>query len=144
MAVNRPVSTPQPSAAIPDATVRSPNCLPPPSRRCPSRPADGPQPFLGYYFRILTAQGPAAAGGARDYVVNGELTGGFALVAWPAQYDVTGIMTFIVNQDGKVWERDLGADTAAAGASHLYLRSRYQLDRYAISRNGKDPILIRA
>jgi hypothetical protein len=79
----------------------------------PTRSADGPQPFLGYYFRILTAQGPAAAGGARDYFVNGELTGGFALVAWPARYDVTGIMTFIVNQDGKVWERDLGAETAA-------------------------------
>ena len=73
----------------------------------------GPQPFLGYHFRILTAQGPAAPGGARDYVVNGELTGGFALIAWPAQYDVTGVMTFIVNDNGIVWERDLGADTAA-------------------------------
>jgi hypothetical protein len=72
-----------------------------------------PQPFHGYYFRILTAQGPAASGGARDYVVSGRLTGGFALVAWPAEYDVTGIATFVVNQDGVVFERDLGPDTDA-------------------------------
>jgi hypothetical protein len=76
--------------------------------------AGQPQPFHGYYFRILTAQGAAAPGGARDYVVNGELSGGFALVAWPAQYDVTGIMTFIVNRDGVVWEKDAGSETAAA------------------------------
>ena len=75
---------------------------------------EGPQPFHGYYFRILTAQGPAASGGARDYVVERKLTGGFALVAWPAQYDVTGIVTFVVNQDGVVFERDLGPDTDAA------------------------------
>ena len=75
---------------------------------------EGPQPFHGYYFRILTAQGPAAAGGARDYVVDGKLTGGFALVAWPAQYDVTGIVTFVINQDGVVFERDLGPETDAA------------------------------
>ena len=81
----------------------------------PDRPsAEGPKPFHGYYFRILTAQGAAAPGGAREYVVNGELTGGFALVAWPAQYDVTGVMTFIVNQDRVVFERDLGPDTSAA------------------------------
>jgi hypothetical protein len=76
--------------------------------------SEGPQPFHGYYFRVLTAQGPAASGGARNYVVNGELTGGFALVAWPAEYDVTGIVTFVVNQDGLVFERDLGPDTDAA------------------------------
>jgi hypothetical protein len=75
---------------------------------------EGQQPFHGYYFRILTAQGPAASGGARDYIVNGELTGGFALVAWPSEYDVTGIVTFVVNQDGVVFERDLGPDTEAA------------------------------
>jgi hypothetical protein len=68
-------------------------------------------PFHGYYFKILTAQGPAAAGGAKDYLVNGTMSGGFALVAWPAQYDVTGIMTFLVNHDDVVWERDLGAET---------------------------------
>jgi Protein of unknown function (DUF2950) len=80
-----------------------------------------PAPFHGYYFRILTAQGPAAAGGAKDYVVDGRMSGGFALVAWPAQYDVTGIMTFIVNHDGIVREKDLGPDTAAtAKAITLY------------------------
>ena len=71
-------------------------------------------PFRGYYFKILTAQGPAAPGGAKNYIVKGEMTGGFALVAWPAQYDDTGVMTFIVNQDGIVRERDLGEQTEAS------------------------------
>jgi hypothetical protein len=74
-----------------------------------------PAPFHGYYFKILTGQGPAAPGGARDYVVSGRMSGGFALVAWPAEYDVTGIMTFLVNQDGTVSEKDLGPDTGKAG-----------------------------
>jgi hypothetical protein len=69
-------------------------------------------PFQGYYFKILTSQGPAAAGGARNYVVNGVMSGGFALVAWPAQYAATGVMTFMVNQDGIVVERDLGTGTS--------------------------------
>ena len=73
-----------------------------------------PTPFHGYYFRILTAQGPAATGGQKDYVVNGEMTGGFGLIAWPAQYDVTGIMTFVINQDGVLHETDLGPETEAA------------------------------
>lgn len=72
-----------------------------------------PAPFHGYYFRILTAQGPAAPGGARSYMQQGHLSGGFALIAWPARYDVTGVMTFIVNQDGVVHEKDLGVDTDA-------------------------------
>jgi Protein of unknown function (DUF2950) len=71
-------------------------------------------PFYGYYYKILTGQGPATSGGAKDYVVNGELSGGFALVAWPAQYGVTGIMTFLVNQDGVPREKDLGDGTDAA------------------------------
>ena len=76
---------------------------------------DRPQPtgFHGYYFRILTGQGSAASGGAKSYVVKGEMSGGFALVAWPAQYDATGVMTFIVNQDGTVREKDLGPQTDA-------------------------------
>src|SRR5262245_904414 len=64
------------------------------------RPVGGnapPSPFHGYYFKILTAQGAAAPNGARSYVVKGDMTGGFALVAWPAQYNVTGVMTFIVS-----------------------------------------------
>jgi hypothetical protein len=71
-----------------------------------------PSPFQGYYFKILTAQGPSAAGGARNYVVDGVMSGGFALVAWPAQYAVTGVMTFVVNQDGIVLEKDLGSETS--------------------------------
>ena len=71
-----------------------------------------PAPFHGYYFRILTAQGAAAPGGAQDYIVKGVLSNGFALLAWPAEYDLTGVMTFIVNHDGTVREQDLGADTS--------------------------------
>jgi hypothetical protein len=82
---------------------------------------DKPSPFHGYYFRILDGQGAAAPGGAKSYVVNGDMTAGFALVAWPAQYDVTGVMTFIVNQNGVVHEKDLGSSTdAAAKAITLY------------------------
>jgi hypothetical protein len=71
-------------------------------------------PFHGYYFRILTAQGPDAPGGAQDYMVDGKMSRGFALVAWPATYDVTGVMTFLVNQEGTVREKDLGTGTDAA------------------------------
>ena len=81
--------------------------------RPPSADRTQPAPFHGYYFKILTAQGAAASGGARNYIVKGEMSGGFALVAWPAQYDETGVMTFIVNQDGIVRERDLGPQTDA-------------------------------
>ena len=72
----------------------------------------GPTPYHGYYFRILTAQGKDAPGGAYDYVVNGRMIGGFALVAYPAQYGVSGVMTFIVNHDGVVHQKDLGPATA--------------------------------
>jgi hypothetical protein len=76
-----------------------------------------PAPFHGYYFRILTAQGSAAPGGAKAYVVDGKLSRGFALIAWPAHYDVTGVMTFVVNDAGIVHEKDLGADTETAARS---------------------------
>jgi hypothetical protein len=69
-------------------------------------------PLHGYYFKILTAQGSAAKGGAKGYVAKNRMTGGFALIAWPAQYDVTGVMTFIVNQDGIVRQKDLGPQSA--------------------------------
>src|ERR1039458_2515007 len=59
-----------------------------------------PEPYHGYFYRILKAQGPAAEGGAMNYVVKGEMIGGFALVAWPAEYGVTGVKTFIVNHQG--------------------------------------------
>ena len=77
---------------------------------------EGPSPFNGYYFRILEAQGKAAPGGAAEYVVAGEMSGGFALVAWPVHYGASGIMTFIVNQDDVAYEKDLGPDTHAAVA----------------------------
>ena len=71
----------------------------------------GPMPFHGYYFRILKAQGAAVQGGPKSYIVNGDLTGGYALVAWPAEYENSGIMTFIVNQDGVIYQKDLGEKT---------------------------------
>jgi hypothetical protein len=73
-----------------------------------------PQPFYGYYFKILTGQGANVPGKAKSYIVDGDLSGGFALVAWPAEYDVTGVMTFLVNQDGAVRQKDLGRGTDAA------------------------------
>jgi len=69
-------------------------------------------PYHGYFYRMLYAQGPNANGGARDYFKDGLLTEGFALVAWPADYGASGVMTFIVNQDGVVFQKDLGEDTA--------------------------------
>jgi hypothetical protein len=71
-----------------------------------------PQPFHGYLFKILTRQGKHAPGGKYDYIINGNMIGGFALIAWPAGYGDSGIMTFIVNQQGRVYQKDLGVDTA--------------------------------
>jgi hypothetical protein len=76
-----------------------------------------PTPFHGYYFKILTGQGAAASGGAKSYLINDELSGGYALVAWPAQYDSSGVMTFVVNQDGVVFQKDLGPQTATEAAA---------------------------
>lgn len=73
--------------------------------------SDEPAPFLGYYFRILTSQGGNAPGGAYDYLVRGKLLGGFALVAYPANYQSTGVMTFLVNHEGQVYQKDLGEKT---------------------------------
>jgi hypothetical protein len=74
--------------------------------------ADEPIPYHGYYYRLLTGQGPSAPGGARSYLdAKGELRGGFGVIAWPATYGNSGVMTFIVNQQGIVFERDLGPDT---------------------------------
>jgi hypothetical protein len=72
----------------------------------------GPHPFHGYYFRILTRQGKDAPGGKMNYMSHGSLTGGFALVAYPQHWDQSGIMTFIVNQDGKVFQQNLGEKTS--------------------------------
>ena len=73
-----------------------------------------PDPYHGYRYRILRGQGADASGGAYDYVVQGRMIGGFALVAWPASYGSTGVMTFIVNHDGVVYEKDFGPETAKA------------------------------
>lgn len=84
------------------------------------RRADGesqPAAYHGYVYRMLYAQGPNAAGGSHDYVVNGRMIGGFALIATPADYGNSGVMTFIVNQDGIVYEKDLGPDTATEARS---------------------------
>jgi hypothetical protein len=78
---------------------------------------DKPQPFDGYYFRILTKQGDKAEGGAKNYIANGKMTGGFAVVAYPAEYRNSGIMTFIVAKDGVVYQKDLGEKTTDEGAS---------------------------
>jgi hypothetical protein len=71
-----------------------------------------PQPYHGYYYRILKAQGESAPGGAFDYVVNGKMMGGFAIVAWPAKYGNSGVMTFVVNHEGVVYQKDLGPETS--------------------------------
>ena len=70
------------------------------------------EPYYGYYYKVLKGQGSHAAGGAYDYMVRGRMIGGFALVAWPAEYGNSGIMTFVVNHDGVVYSKDLGPDTA--------------------------------
>jgi len=73
---------------------------------------EDPEPFHGYYFKILKAQGEHANGGAFDYVVNGRMILGFSLAAYPARYGASGVMTFIVNHEGVIYEKDLGEDTA--------------------------------
>jgi hypothetical protein len=80
----------------------------------------GAEPFNGYYFKILTAQGPHAIGGAFNYLVNGKMILGFGLAAYPARYGSTGVKTFIVNQEGVVYEKDLGEKTGEAAAMTVY------------------------
>ncbi len=82
-----------------------------------STSAKGRQPFHGYYYKILTAQGPAAPGGALDFVVQGHMIGGFAVIAWPAEYARSGLKSFLVSHHGTVYERDLGDDTASIARS---------------------------
>lgn len=80
------------------------------------RPAGSPQgrtPYNGYFFKILTGQGPNAPGGKIDYIVKGKMIGGFGLVAWPAKYGDSGVMSFIVNHEGTVYQKNLGPQSAA-------------------------------
>jgi hypothetical protein len=85
---------------------------------------DPGDPLRGYNFRILTRQGEGAPGGRYDYVINGNMIAGFGAIAWPSEYGITGIMTFMVNQQGKIYQKDLGDDTDLAAAA---LQS-YELD----------------
>ena len=75
------------------------------------KPGEGPAPYHGYYFRILKGQGPDAPGGVLNYVVKDKMIGGFALIAWPAEYGNSGVMTFVVHHAGTVYEKDLGPRT---------------------------------
>jgi len=90
---------------------------------------DGVQaPFRGYFFHILTRQGPNGPGGAKDYILDGKMTGGFAFVAYPAEYGSSGVMTFLVNQTGEVFQRDLGkkTETLAKSMKEYNLDSKWQ------------------
>src|SRR6202000_2383649 len=78
------------------------------------------EPYHGYYFRVLKGQGPDAPGGALSYVVNGKMIGGFALIAYPAEYGNSGVMTFMVNHAGTVYQKDLGKRTEGI-AKRIYL-----------------------
>jgi hypothetical protein len=77
---------------------------------------DSKTPYAGYYFKVLTAQGAAAPAGSYSYIINGRLIGGFAMIAWPADYGKTGVMTLLVNHYGDVFQKDLGEKTAALAA----------------------------
>ena len=84
---------------------------------CAGRSGEKPEPYDGYYFRVLTAQGPAAPGGAFSYLINGHMIAGHAMIAWPAAYGDSGVKTFICGENGVVYQKDLGPNTAALGAS---------------------------
>lgn len=76
-----------------------------------------PRPYHGYFYRMLTEQGPFAPGGAESYMQNGRMTNGFAVIAYPAQYDGSGVMSFMISKQGIVYQRDLGVDTASVARS---------------------------
>ena len=80
--------------------------------RLTTQPSTGPRPYHGYCYKVLMRQGPHAPGGKFDYVINGHMVAGFALVAWPVDYDSSGVMTFILNTNGKLYQKDLGEKTA--------------------------------
>ena len=78
---------------------------------------EAPEPYLGYYYRVLTAQGPAAPGGEMSYLVNGQMLAGHALLAFPADYGGMGVMSFLVAENGVVLEADLGPETLERAAA---------------------------
>jgi hypothetical protein len=79
--------------------------------------ADKPAPYHGYVYKLLTSQGPAAEGGAKNYLKNGQLTDGFAVIAYPVEYQSSGVETFMISHDGVLYQKDLGAKTAEAAAA---------------------------
>ena len=91
--------------------------------------AEEQSPYHGYYFKILTKQGKHAPGGKYNYIINGHMIAGFALVAWPAEWGNTGVMTFIINQPGKVFQKNLGpkSSTVAAALTTFDLDSTWML-----------------
>ena len=91
----------------------------------------GPTPYHGYFFKLLTGQGPDASGGAYSYIINGNMVAGYAVLAWPAEWDNSGLMTFMVNSNGVIYEKDLGEKTAeiAAGMNSYNPDSTWRLAR---------------
>ena len=100
-----------------------------------TKKGDKPIPYHGYYYKILKGQGKSAPGGAYQYVINGHMVAGFALVAWPAEYGVSGVMTFIVNQNGTVYQKDLGPKTGAHRESNDALQPGSDLEEGAVERD---------
>jgi hypothetical protein len=101
----------------PTKTGEAPSPLGPAVAAARAAGGDAAAGYYGYRYKLLTAQGKNAPGGAYDYVARGRMIGGFAAVAWPARYGDTGVMTFMVSHDGVVYEKDLGPDTAARAAA---------------------------
>jgi hypothetical protein len=95
---------------------------------------DTPQPFHGYYYHILTGQGATAQGGAKSYIVDGKMTGGFAFVAYPAEYRNSGVMTFLVDATGVVYQKDLGPKTAEIASA----MKAYSPDKTWVVAEGED------
>jgi len=87
------------------------------TRKTPVATTESAHPFHGYHFKILTRQGKSAPGGAYNYIINGNMIAGFALVAYPATWGNSGVMTFVINQEGRVYEKDLGPGTAQIAAA---------------------------
>ena len=116
-----PARSPAPRARRTDCIGRATTARFPKIRRAMAQgypaPGGASKGYHGYLYKILLAQGSDALDGAQEYIVHGLMIGGFALVAWPIEYGVSGIMTFIVNQDGVVYEKDLGPQTGVIGES---------------------------
>lgn len=98
-------------------------------------------PYHGYYYRLLFSQGANAPGGAMDYFVDGQLTQGVALLAWPAEYGVSGITTFMINHDGVIYENDLGEDTAAVAAGIVAFDPDASWHSDTSWRSGNNPVV---